>query len=185
MITVPTSLLRVDPSIAQQSPKGYSSDDLRRIASTVPLVYEKMGEGWQEADFQRARQSSDPQEKMLGQTYQTLWREPTVSQSLHAHPNQESLEVDAGNHRIRAAQDAGTAAMPVHVTAENAEQLHLAENACEERLRLEGNSHLSATQRQFDADRELTAGITATNDWGRQDGTIWSREEDQSRERNQ
>jgi len=184
MMTVPTSLLRVDPSIARQSPKGYSHDDLRRIASTVPLVYEKMGQGWTEADFQRARQSNDPQEKMLGQTYQTLWRDPAASQSLHAHPTQQSLEVDAGNHRVRAAQDVGTPAMPVYVTAENAQHLNLTESACEEQLRLEGNEHLSATQRQFDTDRELTAEVTASNDWGRQEGTIWSREE-ASRERHE
>lgn len=183
LMTVPTSLLRVDPSIAQQSPKGYSHDDLRRIAATVPLVYDKMGQGWQEADFQRAKQSSDPQAKLLGQTYQTLWREPAMSQSLHAHPHQQFLDVDAGNHRIRAAREVGTAAVPVHVTAENNEQLNQAENACEERLRLEGNAHLSATQRQFGAGRELTAGISATNTWGRGEGTIWSREEDLSRDR--
>jgi hypothetical protein len=182
-MTVPTSLLRVDPSIAPRSPHGFSDEELRRIASTVPLVYDKMGQGWREADFQRARQSSDPQQRMVGQTYQTLWREPAVSQSLHAHPNQQMLEVDAGNHRIRAAREVGTPAVPVHVTADNAEQLNLTESACEERLRIEGQSHLSATQRQFEADRELSAGITAANDWVRQEGTIWSREEELSRER--
>jgi hypothetical protein len=168
LMTVPASMLRVDPSISQQSPKSYSQQDLTRIASNVPDVYRKMGEGWQESDFERARQSADPQQRQIGETYHTLWQDPSVSQSLHAHPNGGQLEVDAGNHRIRAAQDAGVPAVPVRVSAPDAQQLDQTEAACEQRLQAEGASQYSQIQRQYDASREMSGHLQADPGWSQQ-----------------
>lgn len=183
LITVPASMLHVDPSIAQQSPKGFSEQDLRRIALDVPEVYRRMGQGWQEADFARARQSADPQDRAIAETYDKLWRDSSVSQSLHAHADGQQLEVDAGNHRIRAAQSAGVPALPVNVHASSAPELSRAESMCEQRLALEGSSQYSQIQQQYDASRTMSAQAQPSADWGMRADLTTTQQEERTNDR--
>lgn len=129
-IAVPTVVLRVDDTVAAESPKGYTQGDLQAIAATVPAIYDRIGDGSTGKDLLDMRKSSDPRERQLGETYAQLFRSTGSSNPLAASFNGTELLVDSGNHRIRAAQKLGVPVLPVWVSASSVEQLGRVEDAC-------------------------------------------------------
>ena len=153
LVAAPASALYVDPSVAQASTKGYTHGEMREIAATIPAVYDRMGQGWSEGDFNAARWSADPKERQIGDTYHRLWQNTDVSQSLHAHYDGRALAVDSGNHRIRAAQEIGVPVVPVWVEASDQSELDRIEAACDQLSRDEGSLHYTQVHQQHEADR--------------------------------
>ena len=153
-LAVPTSALKVSPDIAENSPKGYSKQELQEIVATVPAVYHRIAGGFGEQDFLDLKLSPDPTDRRVGDTYSKLFRDSPSSAPLAAAFDGKDLVVDKGNHRIRAARAAGVPVLPVWVSAPTDAQLSRVENACSNRIEREG----AAAYRNAHAAHEAAAG---------------------------
>jgi hypothetical protein len=140
----------MSPGIVANSPK-YSQQELQKIAATVPMVYDRMAQGWSDGDFDAARQSADPTEQQIGRAYHMLWQNPAPSVSLHAHLEGNVLEIDSGNHRIQAAQQIGVPVVPVNVSAPTRQELDRIETSCQQQIRREGNVSYRQAQEMHEA----------------------------------
>jgi hypothetical protein len=127
------------------SPKGYGESDLRKIASAIPDVYAAARSGATEHDFLTMRISADPQERLVGETYHQLFRSSPSNDPLQSDFVDGRLQVNSGNHRIRAAQAVGVPFVPVWVGAPDERTLARVESACADRISAQhGNDHLAA-----------------------------------------
>jgi hypothetical protein len=168
---VPPSRLTVDPSINEQSPKGYSRRDLQEIAASIPAVYDELARGKSDADMVLARSSSDPREHGLGETYVKLFRDGSSASPIRAHLEGNRLVVDSGNHRVRSAQDIDIPAIPTIVRAPDEETL----THVEQQLRAEDPEHFAIHDRLGESvrssNRLATHEVGPENekprDWGR------------------
>lgn len=133
LVPVPTTALWVDPSIAPESPKGYTAQDLRHVVKTIPHVYDCIDAGALSADFQAMRTSGDPAERQIGETYALLFSDSPSRAPMTAHYDGTNLIVDNGNHRVRAAYDADIRVLPVWVSASTTAELDVVEQACARR----------------------------------------------------
>lgn len=116
MLPVPPEYLKVDPEIAEDSPK-YGKREIQEFAATVPLVYEELSRGSTDEQLLAMRSSSDPHEHALGTTYSKMFRSKEPLDAIRATYDNGHLVVDAGNHRVRAARELGLPAVPVLVQA--------------------------------------------------------------------
>lgn len=123
LLPVPTSCLVVDPSIAADSPKGYSSAQLQQIARTVQDVYAALEAGVTDEQLLAARGGPDRDRRATGDTYAHLFGRMPSAQRIAADLTADGLVVDKGNHRVRAAQAAGVEYLPVEVRARTEEEL--------------------------------------------------------------
>jgi hypothetical protein len=135
-LAVPPGALLVESEIARESPKA-SREDIARWMGNVPKIYEMLEHGASDSDFHRmATAPASPEERELGETYRHLFSTSPSAQPLRAEVGPDSrLTVVAGQHRARAAQDAGVQLVPVHVAAPNDEVLRLARADLEARAR--------------------------------------------------
>lgn len=139
LLPVPTNALKVDPAVARQSPKGYSQEQLRTIAATIPAVFQRMRDGATEQDFLSMQLSADPRERRTGETYAQIFRQAS-SNPISATYDGRDIVVDSGNHRVRAAAEVGIPVLPVYVSAASELQLDQVERACLRRIQREGGS---------------------------------------------
>ena len=126
-LAVPSRALAVDPAIARDSPKA-SRDDITRWMGRVPKIYQMLERGTSDAEFRRmATSPASPEERELGETYRNLFSTSPTAQPLRAEVGPDGrLTVVAGQHRARAAREAGVPLLPVHVAAPDAETLRAA-----------------------------------------------------------
>lgn len=157
LVHVPTSMLYVDSSISATSPKGYTQKDLTEIATTISVVYEKLDKGWTQRDFALARMSNDPGLRRVGSTYEQLWQDPTVSRSLHAIYDGQKFIVQAGNHRVLAAQHMGVPVMPVWIHDKSAERLKTIDALCQRRRAQIGSRE--GSQPRSNANSEVNSAV--------------------------
>lgn len=120
---VPTALLVVDADIAEQSPKGYDRQQLRDIALAADDVYRRLAAATPHAELLALSTSADPHERLTGETYGHLFGTRAHAQGISADYDGGILHVASGNHRVRAAAEAGVAYLPVDVHARSAEEL--------------------------------------------------------------
>ena len=173
-LAVPTSALWVDPSVSAGSPKGYSERDLQEVVATVPAIYDRMADGWTEADFVSARASGDYRTRQLGDTYSRLFQDSPSSAPLAASYDGRDLVVDKGNHRIREAQKLGIPVLPVWVSAQTEAELDRVDGACARRAQREGTvphrsahaSHVAARGHQPLIERERGRSFEGNLDRG-------------------
>lgn len=137
-LAVPTSALLTDPATGQTSPKGYSQQELREMAATVPAIYDRLGAGATAQDLVDLRQSPDPKDRQLAATYSQLFQDSPSSHPLRASYDGADLVVDNGNHRVNAARDIGVPVLPVWVSAPTEAELARVEDACNRRIDREG-----------------------------------------------
>ncbi|HVY09530.1 MAG TPA: hypothetical protein VHB18_05235 [Mycobacteriales bacterium] len=123
LMPVPVSRLQVDSSVAATSPKGYSDAELRQAMRDVPEIYAMLDRGVPPREILDLRGHSDPHLRSVGTTYGHLFGATPSSQVLAADVVNGQLEVTKGNHRIRAARQAGVEVLPVEVAAQTAEEL--------------------------------------------------------------
>jgi hypothetical protein len=104
----------------------------------VPEIYRLRHQGVTDKDFARmATSPSSPQERELGSTYRHLFSTSPSAQPLRASfVEGRGLVVDAGQHRVLAAQMQGVSFLPVHVSAPDETQLNQLQNAFEQDVRL-------------------------------------------------
>ena len=112
---VPTSALRQDGTLAA-SPKA-TREQMRSYVGPVPEVYERLQRGATEADFAAMRQSADPKERAVGDTYHHLFSPSGYDHRIEADYENGQLVVQRGRHRVEAAREAGLDYLPVHVRA--------------------------------------------------------------------
>lgn len=136
-MVVPTAHLRVDPATAGNLGK-YTPEQMRTWMSCVPQIYAMRTAGVSDRQFQRMAQDlSDERNRVLGETYRHLFSTSPSAQPLRASFHEaHGLMIDAGQHRVQAARDAGVTFLPVHVSAATAGQLMRLRDAFERDLRV-------------------------------------------------
>src|SRR6478752_4703258 len=106
-LPVDPHLLRVDLPEGSTSPKGYSDRELEDIAAQIPRVYDALLSGATPDQLLACRQSPDPRQRAMGETYAQLFGRVPGAQGLTADWDGGALVVASGNHRARAAARIG------------------------------------------------------------------------------
>ena len=129
---VPTPAL--DPNWAAS--KSYPREQQQQWIRDLDEIQRRIRqEGWRPEDFDRIRQSSDPSERAIGETYHKFYHHDSAGPRL----NHDFVKVDwvddhyeivNGRHRIWLAKQHGLRAMPAHVSAPDQATL--------DRLRMDG-----------------------------------------------
>jgi len=162
-LPVSPELLHTNLRDLEPSPRGYSPDELRMIVRSIDQVYARMDAGATHEDLLALRQSPDARDRSVGEAYACVFRGRDSSHPLRADVVDGELVVDAGNHRVRAAQDLGVRALPVEVRGRDAAEIERTEtrNACilePEYTRLRENTDRGAGQRPRDRPRDRRIG---------------------------
>jgi hypothetical protein len=91
---------------------------MSRWMGNVPTIYSMLEQGSTDADFHRMATADSPADRELAETYRNLFSTSDSAQPLRAELGPDgALTVVAGQHRVQAAQEAGTPLIPVHVAA--------------------------------------------------------------------
>lgn len=159
-LAVPTSALAVDPDISVDSPKGYSERELQEIAACIPAVYERIGSGYRDADFQKMSQSTNPRERFMAKTFSTLFVDSDSSTPFRASYDGTDLIVDSGNHRIRSARSIDVPVVPVLVSAPSEVDLDTVERLCSRRIEREGAEEYLTAHEALEAERSHERRVT-------------------------
>lgn len=117
------SKLRVDPSVAAASPKGYTDAELNAIMARIPEIYDLLDQGMSQELIRGLRNHPGLHMRELGTTYTHVFGAAPFSHVLAADVVNGRLEVTKGNHRIRAARRVGVDVLPVEVSARTAAEL--------------------------------------------------------------
>lgn len=139
----------IDPSWT--SSKSYPREQIDQwISHLAEIQRRSRAAGWQQKDFEKLEQSTDPKERELGKTYGKFYHHGNIGSSMnHDFVKLEWLkdhyEITNGQHRIWLAKQRGLPTMPAHVSAPERKTL--------EQLRMDGER--SASQmRNSEAERK-------------------------------
>ncbi|NNN15364.1 MAG: hypothetical protein HKL82_05825 [Acidimicrobiaceae bacterium] len=107
---------------------------MAQIAIAIPVVYERLKNGWSEENLLAARGSKNPNERMIGETYGKMFNLSGSGSPLKVALDGGRLVMEDGSHRVRAAQKAGVVVLPVVVKARTEHELDHLEEASVRRL---------------------------------------------------
>lgn len=160
-LAVPPGSLVVDPAVGRESLKA-SRADMSRWMGNVPTIYSMLGRGATDADFRRMATADSPADRELAETYRNLFSTSDSAQPLRAELGPDgALTVVAGQHRTRAAQEAGISLVPVHVAAHDEAALQAVRADLETQARAISPG-LVDTQRVYDEHQRAVRESQAT-----------------------
>jgi hypothetical protein len=145
---VPTSSLRQDGPLAPSSKA--TPEQIRGYVQPVPEVYARLRGGATEADFDAMRQSTDPHERAVGDTYHHLFSSAGYEGRIEADYENGQLVVQRGQHRVEAAREDGVDYLPVHVRAADERTLRSVTDQAERQVEA-AHPGTRAVQRDLDA----------------------------------
>lgn len=155
-LPVPTGALIVDPQVGSASGKA-SVGDMQSWMRRVPEIYLRIQHGETGTNFDRM--ASAPQsthERELGETYRHLFSESASAAPIRADLCSDGqLVVQAGQHRVRAAQQAGIPVLPVHVAAPDQVTLGRLREQIAANLPTDPHIRYDAIHRAFERDPSL------------------------------
>jgi hypothetical protein len=139
VIRVPPDLLETSLRELADSPRGYSRAELLDVARAIDDARRRLDRGTSPDDLLALRRSVLREERLAGEAYAAVFRGSNSTHPLRADLVGGRLIVDAGNHRIRAAQELGIRAVPVEVRARDTRALDRIEAASRLRIRQAGD----------------------------------------------
>ncbi len=145
-----TSWLEVDDSLRPSSKA--TSEEMRQWMATVPDIYSRLAAGTTDAEFHEMYEHPrDQHERIMGETYKNLFTPSQSAQPIKATwVDGRGLVVDAGQHRVLAAREAGVPLMPVHVAAPDDVTFYRIRAACEDETARTGPARIIDVQRKYD-----------------------------------
>jgi hypothetical protein len=141
--------------MVQNSPKGYTAQQLQQIALSADDNYRRLSQGATHTQMLGLASSQDPADQQASATYGHLFNARAGSEIISAEFEGTDLVVQRGNHRVRAAQQAGVDYLPVEVRATSEGVLDRLDAQLQ---RSEGTrySELSVVHKRLEAERSRT-----------------------------
>jgi ParB-like nuclease domain len=166
-IPVAAGLLQTNLAELGDSPRGYSRQQLRDMANAIEDVNARVERGASAEELMRLRTSPRDDERRAGEAFVAVFRGRESAHPLRAHFVDGQLLVDAGNHRIRAAQEAGDRPLPVTVRARTDREIDLVESHSRAAIGIERYDRLKVVHERVRGDRDTRRERGSANERGR------------------